>query len=88
MLREELKSKDFIIKGLLETIKEIKTKSVSVESITSCMSSSEFIVLANNSVAIEDVCNNNEEIADTNDEILIAKKKDISDIQKIYATPT
>ena len=88
MLREELKSKDFIIKALLETIKEIKTKSVSVESITSCMSSSEFIVLANNSVAIEDVCNNNEEIADTNDEILIAKKKDISDIQKIYATPT
>ena len=30
ILREELKSKDFIIKGLLQTIKEIKTKSVSV----------------------------------------------------------
>ena len=30
MLREELKCMDFIIKALLRTIKEIKTKSVSV----------------------------------------------------------
>ena len=41
MLREELKSKDFIIKDLLQTIKEMKTKSVSVQSNTSYMSSSE-----------------------------------------------
>ena len=77
MLREELKSKDFIIKDLLQTIKEIKTKSVSVQSITLCTSSSEAnLVPANNSVAIEDACNNNDEIADTNDEILISDKKD------------
>ena len=50
MLREELKSKDFIIKDLLQTIKEMKTKSVSVQSNTSCMSSSEAnLVPANNS---------------------------------------
>ena len=80
MLREELKSKDFIIKDLLQTIKEIKTKSVSVQSITSCMSSSEAnLVPANNSVAIEDVDNNNDEIADTNDEIFIFDKKNIND---------
>ena len=79
MLREELKSKDFFIKDLLQTIKEIKTKSVSVQSITSCMSTSEAnLVTANNSVAIEDVCNNNDEIVDTNDEILIPDKKDIN----------
>ena len=67
MLREELKSKDFIIKDLLQTIKEIKTKSVSVQSNTTYMSSSEAnLVPANNSAAIEDVCNNNDEIADTN----------------------
>ena len=78
--REELKSKDFIIKDLLQTIKEIKPKSVSVQSITSCMSSSEAnLVPANNSVAIEDVCNNNNEIADTNDEISIPDKKGIND---------
>ena len=41
MVRKELKSKDFIIKDLLQTIKEIKTKSVSVQSIPLCMSSSE-----------------------------------------------
>ena len=41
MLREELKIKDFIIKDLLQTIKEIKTMSISVQFITSCMSSSE-----------------------------------------------
>ena len=35
MLIEELKSKDFIIKDLLQTIKEMKTKSVSVQSNTS-----------------------------------------------------
>ena len=80
MLREELKSKDFFIKDLLQTIKEIKTKSVSVQSITSCMSSSEAnLVPANNSVAIEDVDNNNDEIADTNDEIFIFDKKNIND---------
>ena len=40
------------------------------------MSSSEAnLVLAKNSVANEDVYNNNEEIADTNDEILIPDKK-------------
>ena len=78
MLRGELKSKDFIIKDLLQTIKEIKTKSVLVQSNTACMSSSEAnnsVIPANNSVAIEDVCNNNDEIADTNDEILIPDKK-------------
>ena len=71
MLREELKSKDFIIKDLLQTIKEIKTKSVSVQSITTCMSSSKanLVPATNNSVAIEDVYKNNDEIADTNDEI-------------------
>ena len=53
MLREELKSKDFIIKDLLQTIKEIKTKSISVQPIPSCMSSSEAnLIPANNSVAI------------------------------------
>ena len=80
MLTEELKSKDLIIKDLIQTVKEIRTKSVSVQSITSCMSSSEAnLVPANNSVAIEDVCNNNDEIADTNDEIIIPDKKDIND---------
>ena len=80
MLREEIKSKDFIIKDLLQTIKEIKTKSVSVQSITSCMSGSESnLVPANNSVAIRDVYNNNGEIADTDDEILIPDKKNIND---------
>ena len=81
MLREELKSKDFIIKDLLQTIKEMKTKSVSVQSNISRMSSSEANLLpANNSVAIEDVCNNNDEIAeDTNEEIIIPDQKDIND---------
>ena len=41
MLREELKSKDVIIKDLLQTIKEIKTKSLSVQFNTACMPSSE-----------------------------------------------
>ena len=78
MLREELKSKDFIIKDLLQTIKEVKTKSVSVQSNTSRMSNFEANLLpANNSVAIEDVCNNNNEIADTKDEFIIPDKKDI-----------
>ena len=88
--REELKSKDFIIKDLLQTIKEIKTKSVSVQSITSCMSSSiANLVPENNSVAIENVYNNNDEIADTNDEIFIPEKKNyFYYIQKIYAEPT
>ena len=80
MLREELKSKDFIIKDLLQTIKEMKIKSVSVQSNTSRMSSSEANLLpANNSVAIEDVCNNNDEIVHTNGEIIIPDKKDIND---------
>ena len=80
MLREESKSKDFIIKDLLQTIKEIKTKSISVQSIPSCMSSSEAsLVPANNSFAIEDVYNINDEIADTNDEILIPDKKNKND---------
>ena len=43
MLRKELKSKDFIIKDLLQTRKEMKTKSVLDQSNTSCMSSSEAI---------------------------------------------
>ena len=45
------------------------------------MSSSEANLLpANNSVAIEDVCNNNDEIAeDTNEEIIIPDQKDIND---------
>ena len=61
MLREELKSKDFIIKDLLQTIKEMKTNSVSVQSNVSRISSSEANLLpANNSVAIEDVCSNND----------------------------
>ena len=47
MFREELKSKDFIIKDLLQTIKEIKTKSVSVQSITSCMSTVLVIIFWN-----------------------------------------
>ena len=80
MLREELKSKDFIIKDLLQTIKEMKTNSVSVESNVSRISSSEANLLpANNSVAIEDVCNNNDEIVHTNGEIIIPDKKDIND---------
>ena len=41
MLREELKSKNLIIKDLLQTVKEIKPKSISVQPISSCMSSSE-----------------------------------------------
>ena len=80
MLRKELKSKDFMIKDLLQTKKEMKTKSVLVQSNTSRMSSSEANLLpANNSVAIEDVCNNNDEIVHTNDEIIIPDKKDIND---------
>ena len=80
MLREELKIKIFIVKDLLQTIKEMKRKSVAVQSNTSWMSSSEAkLVTANNSVAIEDVCNNNDEIADTNDEIIIPDKKDTND---------
>ena len=80
MLREELKSKIFIVKDLLQTIKEMKRKSVAVQSNTSWMSSSEAkFLMANNSVAIEDVCNNNDEIADTNDGIIIPDKKDTND---------
>ena len=76
MLREELKIKHFIIKDLLQTIKEIKAKYVSVQSNTSCISSSEAnLVPANNPVAIEDVCNNNDDIADTNDQTLIPDRK-------------
>ena len=83
MLREELKSKDFIIKDLLQTIKEMKTKSVSVQSNTSRMSSFEANLLpANNSVAIEDVCNNNDEMADADEEVINPDKKDI----KIFKT--
>ena len=79
MLREKLKSKDFIIKYLFQTIKEIKTKSVSVQSNTTYISSSEANLLpANNSAAIEDVCNNNDEIADTNDEIIFSDRKNIN----------
>ena len=53
---------------------------MSVQSITSWMSSSKAnLVLANNSVAIENVCNNNDWIADTNDGILIPDKKDVND---------
>ena len=79
MLREELKSKDFIIKDLLQTIKEIKTKFVLFQSNTACMSSSEAnLVPANNSAAIGDVCNNNDEVADINDEILFSDRKDIN----------
>ena len=80
MSREELKGKDFIIKDLLPAIKEIKTKFVSVQSNTSRMSSSEAnLVPANDSVATEDVCNNNDQIADTDDEIIIPDKKNIND---------
>ena len=80
MLRAELKSKDFMIKDLLQTIKEMKTKSASVQTNTLRMSSSEANLLpANNSVAIEDVCNNNDEIVHTNGEIIIPDKKDIND---------
>ena len=79
MFREELESKDFIIKDFFQTIKEIKTRSVSVQSITSCMSSTEANLLpASSSIAIEDVYNNNDEIADTNDEILIPYKRNIN----------
>ena len=40
------------------------------------MSSSEAnLVPPNNSAAIEDVYNNNDEIADTNDEIVVSDKK-------------
>ena len=38
-LKEELKSKDYNIKDLLRTMKEIKAKPVSVQSVPSCMSS-------------------------------------------------
>ena len=78
MLREdweELKIKDFIIKDLLQTIKEITTKSISLQSIPSCMSSSKGNVLpANNSIAIKDVYNNNGK-TDTDNEIFIPDKK-------------
>ena len=80
MSREELKGKDFIIKDLLPAIKEMKTKFVSVQSNTSRMSSSEAnLVPANDSVATEDVCNNNDHIANTDDEIIIPDKKNIND---------
>ena len=80
MLRKEWKSKDFIIKDFLQSVKEIKAKFVSVKSIPSCMYSSEANLLpANNSVAIKDVYNNNDEIADTNDENLIPDRKNMHD---------
>ena len=41
MLRKELKSKYVFIKDLLQTIKEIKTKSLSVQFNSACMPSSE-----------------------------------------------
>ena len=68
----------------------MKIKSVSVQSNTSRMSSSEAnLSPANNSVAIEDVCNNNDEMADANEEAITPDKKDINDnIQNIYAKPT
>ena len=53
------------------------------------MSSSEANLLpANNSIVIEDVCNNDE--IDINDKIIITDKKDINDnlFKKIYAKPT
>ena len=78
MLREdweELKIKAFIIKDLPPTIKEITTKSISLQSIPSCMSSSKGNVLpANNSIAIKDVYNNNGK-TDTDNEIFIPDKK-------------
>ena len=57
------------------------------------MSSSEAnLIPANNSVAIEDVYNNNDEIPATNDKIVIPCKRDSNDndifIQKIHAKPT
>ena len=68
LLTEELKNKDFIIKDLLQTIKEIKTKPISVQPILSCMSSSEAKLLtAKNSVPIKAVYTNNDETADIND---------------------
>lgn len=36
-------------------------------------------VPANNSVTIEDTCKNNDELPDTNDELLIPDEKDIDD---------
>ena len=61
----------------------MKTKSVSVQSNTSPMSSSKVNLLpANNSVAIEDVCNNSDEMADANEEVINPDKKDI----KIFKT--
>ena len=70
MWREGWKNKDFISKDLLQTIKEIKANSISVQPIPSSLPSSEpNLIPAKNSVAIEDVYNNNDEIADTNDEI-------------------
>ena len=78
MLREdweELKIKAFIIKDLPQTIKEITTKSISLQSIPSCMSSSKGNVLpANNSIALKDVYNNNGK-TDTDNEIFIPDKK-------------
>ena len=78
MLREdweELKIKAFIIEDLPQTIKEITTKSISLQSIPSCMSSSKGNVLpANNSIAIKDVYNNNGK-TNTDNEIFIPDKK-------------
>ena len=70
MWREGWKNKDFISKDLLQTIKEIKANSISVQPIPSSLPSSEpNLIPAKNSVAIEDVYNNNDEIADTNGKI-------------------
>ena len=44
--KRELKGKDFIIKYLHQTIKRIKTKLVSVQSIPSCLSSSDAKLLS------------------------------------------
>ena len=64
------KNKDFISKDLLKTIKEIKANSISVQPIPSSLPSSEpNLIPAKNSVVIEDVHNNNDEIADTNGKI-------------------
>ena len=57
-----------------------KTKSILVQSIPSCMFSSEAnLIPANNLVATEDIYNNNNEIAYTNDKILIPDKTNIND---------
>ena len=78
MLREELKSK--ILSSETLNYKRNKSKVNLSSAHSSCMCRSKANLLpGNNSVALEDVYDNNDEITDTNEEIFIPNKININD---------